>query len=34
MLRREELSGVQALAVFNSLRGWLAARLQDDPETT
>jgi para-aminobenzoate synthetase/4-amino-4-deoxychorismate lyase len=28
-LRRDELAGMQALAVFNSLRGWLAARLQD-----
>lgn len=27
LLRRDELATVQALAVFNSLRGWLAARL-------
>jgi branched-subunit amino acid aminotransferase/4-amino-4-deoxychorismate lyase len=33
-LRRDALSEVQALAVFNALRGWLAARLQDVPETT
>jgi para-aminobenzoate synthetase/4-amino-4-deoxychorismate lyase len=34
VLRREELGQVQALAVFNSLRGWLAARLHHAPETT
>ena len=29
VLRRDELARASALAVFNSLRGWLAARLQD-----
>lgn len=34
VLRRDELGQVQALAVFNSLRGWLAARLHHPPEAT
>jgi hypothetical protein len=34
VLRGDELAAVPALAVFNALRGWLAARLQEAPETT
>lgn len=34
VLRRDELADLPALAVFNALRGWLAARLHDAPDTT
>lgn len=33
-LRRDELATTSALAVFNSVRGWLAARLLDHPEAS